>query len=419
MKPLYIIVLACFFAFAANAQNESFVLKNVTIHQGNGKVIEKAAIAVKDGKIDAIGAEVNENKYKKVLDGNGQHIYPGFIALNTQLGLVEVEAVRATRDFREIGRFNPNVRSIIAYNTDSDIIPTIRSNGVMMAQIVPQGGRMSGQSSLVKLEAYNWEDATVAQDNAIHLNWPNRYSFSGWWAAPGPTEENEKYSQDIDDIKLYFDAAMAYTKIKDPETTNVRFEAMKKLFNKTTKLFVHVDDAKSMIEAHDLLSKYGVKLVYVGAEEAWRITDFLKENDIEVVLGQIHSLPRLEHSDIDQPFKTPAQLYEAGITFAISMDGSWNQRNIMFQAGQTVTYGLPKEQALAAITLNAAKIMGVDDRLGSLEKGKEATFIVSKGDALDMRTSVITDAYINGQQTSLEDKQKELYRKYLDKYGLD
>jgi imidazolonepropionase-like amidohydrolase len=417
MKLKYIFLIL-FFAQAVFAQ-KSFVVTNVTIHVGNGEVIEKGAIAVKNGKIVEVGTQnkVATKGYELTIDGKGQHAYPGFIAPNTQLGLVEIEAVRATNDFREVGNFNPNIRSIIAYNTDSEIIPTIRSNGVLIAQIAPQGGRMPGQSSMVHLDGYNWEDALLKSDNIQHLNWPNRYAFGGWWAEPGETNMNKNYGRDMEGIKLFFDAALAYSQNAKPETVNMRFEAMRGLFNKTKKLFVHVDEAQSMLEAYELLKDYKIDLVYVGAAEAWRVTDFLKINNISVILGNVHALPRYEHEDVDLPYKIPAILYEKGVKFALSLDGSWQQRNIMFQAGHAVGYGLPKEQALAAITLNSAEILGVSDRVGSLQVGKDATFILSKGDALDMRTSVITEAFIQGRQVSLNDKQKDLYKKFMDKYG--
>lgn len=420
MKSIFVILVSILVSGIGFAQSNSFVITNVMIHVGNGKVIEKGAIGVKNGKIDAVDeqSKVAVKSYSEQIDGNGQHLYPGFIAPNTQLGLIEIEAVRATSDFREVGAYNPNIRSIIAYNTDSDIIPTIRSNGILLAEVTPQGGTMPGQSSIVQLEAFNWEDAALKMDHLLHLNWPNRFRFSGWWAAPGETNENKDYSHEVEVIKMYFDAALAYSNIEKPEKINVRFEALRGLFDKSKKLLIHVDDAKSMLEAYEVFKTYNIELVYVGAAEAWRIADFLKEKNLAVILRNVHSLPRLEHDDVDQPYKTPAFLHEKGVKFALSMDGSWNQRNLPFQAGHAVGYGLQKEQALTAITLHSAEILGISDRVGSLELGKDATLIISKGDVLDMRSSIITAAYIQGKKVNLGDKQKDLYDKYMDKYQL-
>lgn len=418
MKQL-IYILAIIIISAKVYAQKSFVITNATIHVGNGKMMEKAAIGVKNGKISEVGPADKIGKgYEQVIDAKGQHIYPGFIAANTQLGLVEVEAVRSTNDFREVGNFNPNIRSIIAYNTDSEIVPTIRSNGILIAQITPQGGRISGQSSLVHLDAFNYEDAILKADGVIHLNWPNRYSFGGWWAEPGETNMNKNYGRDVEAIKLFFDAALAYSKNEKPEQINMRFESMKGLFDKSKKLFVHTDDAQSMLEAFELLKQYNTELVYVGASEAWRVIDFLKENKIALILGNVHALPRYEHEDVDLPYKLPSILQENGVKFALSMEGSWQQRNLIFQAGHAVGYGLTKEQALSAITLNSAEILGIADRVGSLEVGKDATFVISAGDALDMKSSLITDAYIQGRKISLRDKQKDLYDKYLQKFGI-
>lgn len=419
-------LLLCLLFFGTLLQGQkrpsSFLYANVTIHVGNGELIEKGMIGVSNGKIDLIESMETEvsTKYDLIIDGKGKHIYPGFIAPNTRLGLEEIQAVRATKDYREVGHFNPNIRSVIAYNTDSEVVPTVRSNGVLLAQIVPEGGRISGQSSVVYTEGDNWEDATLVFDNCVHLRWPNRIRYTGWWAQRGRTERNKHYNKGLEAIKVYFDAAKAYAQKEVVEQKNLKFETMKALFVQEKKLVVHVEDAKSMMDAINLLQTYGVDMVIQGGTEAWRIADFLKEKNIPVILHDIHQLPRRDDSDIDQPFKTPALLAEKGVKFAFSLNnqGSWNVRNLVFQAGQAVAYGLDKEIALGALTLHTAEILGIADRVGSLEKGKDATFIISTGDVLDMRTSVITDAFMAGKKVDLEDKQKKLYDKYMQKYEL-
>lgn len=408
---------------AQKNSSTSFLYTNVTIHIGNGKVIESGQIGVVDGKINLVAGmdAQTKTKYETTVDGKGQHVYPGFIAPNTRLGLEEIQAVRSTKDYREVGNFNPNIRSIIAYNTDSKVVPTVRSNGVLLAQIVPEGGRISGQSSIVYTQGDNWEDATLAFDNCVHLRWPNRVRYTGWWAQRGRTEMNKSYNNGIEATRIYFDAAKAYAQKTSVEKKNLKFETMKALFKKEKKLVVHANDAKSMMDAINLLESYGVDLVIQGGTEAWKIVDFLKEKNIPVILDDVHQLPRRDDSDVDQPFKTPALLQAKGIKFAFSLNkqGSWNVRNLMFQAGQAIGHGLDQEAAVSALTLNAAEILGISDRVGSLETGKDATFIISKGDALDMRTSVITAAFMAGQTVDLGDKQKELYDKYMEKYKLE
>lgn len=405
----------------AQTNNQTFGLTNVTIHVGNGQVIENGVLGVKNGKIAVVGnspAQLPASEYAQIIDGKQQHVYPSVIAANTQLGLVEAEAVRATRDFYEVGNFNPNIRSIIAYNAESEIIPTIRCNGVLIAESVPQGGRISGQSSVVQFDAYNWEDALVKADNAVHLWFPARFYNSGWWAEPGKTHGNKNYTRDLQAIKLYFDEAVAYSKKTDIETKNLKFEVMKELLARRKKLFVHVDEARATVDAIELFKSYGVEIVVVGGGESFLIADILQQNNIPVIYTGTHELPYNPEWDTDQMFKTPALLQAAGVKFCIAHAGSWQQRNLPFIAGNTVGYGLSKEQALSAITLWTAQILGIDNRLGSLEVGKDATFFISKGDALDMKTSIITDAFIQGKKLDLSNKQTRLYDKYMEKLGL-
>lgn len=401
---------------AQNANN--FAINNLTIHTGNGQVIQNGAVVVKNGKIAAIGAGISTADAGQVIDGKGQFLYPSLIAPNTQLGLVEVEAVRATRDFYEVGNFNPHIRSLIAYNTDSEIIPTVRSNGVLLAQSVPQGGRISGQSSVLKLDGFNWEEATQIADNGVHLWFPNRFHYTGWWAEPGRTQANKNYQRDLQAIKIYLDEAVAYSQKTSTETKNLKFEVMRSLFNKSKKLFLHADEARNVLDAIELLKPYNLDIVLVGGSESFLITDALIQHNIPVVYMNVHELPSTPDWDTDQMYKTPAALQKAGVKFCLGMGGSWQTRNLPFIAGNSVAYGLSKEQALTAITLSTAQILGIDKQVGSLEVGKDATFFLSKGDVLDMRTSIVTDAYIQGKKVDLNNRQTRLYDKHLQKLGL-
>ncbi len=407
----------------AKKQTKSILIQNGTAHLGNGKKIENSLIAFENGKLTVIGdatrTKIDATKFSTIIDASGKHIYPGFIAMNTQIGLKEIDAVRATNDDWEVGGINPSVRALIAYNTDSRVTPTIRSNGVMMAQIVPRGGLITGQSSVMKLDGWNWEDAQYKADNGIHVNWPSPFNRSGWWAAPGPITKNENYDKHIQTIKDYLKEAKAYAQKSNPETTNLKFEAMKGLFDGSKKLYIRVDFAKSIMEAVLMAKEYNITPVIVGGKDSWQITDFLKEHKVAIVLGNTQSLPVREYDDIDQPFKTPKILEEAGVTYSFSMNGAWEQRNLVFQAGQAASYGLDYEAAIKGLTLNAAKVLGIDDTTGSLEEGKDATLIIVKGDVLDMRTCVVEKAFIQGAEIDLDNKQKALSRKFSEKYGID
>ena len=415
--------LFCFLAPWGLMAQTSFLYTNLKIQVGDGQVIDNGVLGVRQGRISLVGpanSPYNPQDYDTLINGQGQWAYPAFIAPNTQLGLVEIESVRATRDFSEVGVFNPNIRSLIAFNSDSEILPTVVSNGVLIAEAVPQGGRISGRSSLLYLQARNWEEATCQADNALHLWWPQRFHATGWWAEPGNPKGNKNYSLEVQGIDAYLQAAQAYAQQTQVNKINLKFEAMKPLFQGQLKLFVHVDEAQAMLEAIELLkTNYQIPIVLVGATEAWQIADQIAQNQIPLILGDLHSLPVHPDSDYDQPYRTPAILAEKNILFCFSMSGAWQQRNLAFQAGQALAYGLSYEQALAGLSLNTAKILGIDDRLGTLSLGKEASFFLSKGDALDMSTQVITAAYLRGQALDLQDKQKKLNTKYRQILGLD
>ncbi|MEN0006182.1 MAG: amidohydrolase family protein [Bacteroidota bacterium] len=402
---------------ASPAQSSPMLISGGTVHVGNGEVVEQGMVIFENGKITAVGTAsslptIDRSSYQ-VIDASGKHVYPGFIAPNTQLGLVEIGAVRATRDAREVGAINPNVRSIIAYNTDSEVIPTVRAQGVLLAQVTPEGGRVSGSSTIVQLDAWNWEDAAFKTDDGIHLNWPSEYRYS--WRNRSFTE-NKDYNDQVQGLYQFFDEAQAYTELESPRPKNLKFSAMLGLFDGSKTLFVHTASAKTITQAVQMGKKYRLNVVIVGGRDAWMVTDLLKTNNVPVMLSETHSLPRQVDDAIDQPFRTPALLEEAGVSYCIGMDGYWQLRNLAFQAGHAVGFGLDYEKAVAAITLNTAKILGIADRVGSIEKGKDATLIVTSGDALDMRTSVVEHAFIQGRTVDLTNKQRELYEKFKTKY---
>jgi imidazolonepropionase-like amidohydrolase len=404
----------------APAQSGSILIMGATAHLGNGTVIANSAIAFEDGKLtlvaDATTIRIDRTKYKTVYDASGKHVYPGFIAPNTTLGLVEIEAVNATVDYADIGQYNANLRSLVAYNTDSEVIPTVRSNGVLLAQITPQGGTISGSSSVVQLDAWNWEDAAYRVDEGLHLNWPQMRSFGGWDTGNPETKKNDQYEKDVLALSRFFEEARAYALQPIPEVKNLRFEAMRGLFDQKITLYIHTDNAKTIQESVLFAERFSMRKVLVGVSDAWLVADFLKTNHVPVILGRTQSLPSREDEDVAQKFKTAALLQEKGVLFAFSNDGFWKQRNLSFQAGQSVGFGLPMEAAISALTLNSAMILGIDKTCGSLETGKDATLFISEGDALDMRTCQVTAAFIQGRTIDLDNKHKQLYKRFEQKY---
>ncbi|WP_046370810.1 amidohydrolase family protein [Flavihumibacter petaseus] len=408
--------------YPAPAYNGLLFIKNAVVHVGDGQVLDGVTIMIKGGKIEKIAKDLPiPMDDVKVFDVKGKHVYPGLILSSSVLGLVEVNAVRATADFNELGEFNPSIRSIVAYNSDSKVINTLRSNGILLAGVTPQGGLISGSSSVVQLDAWNWEDAGYKPDNGIHLNMPdliNRPNPFGDASNP-PGDPLKRGMEQVDKMKAFFREAKAYAFEPAHASTNLKYEAVKGLFNKSQKLFVHADAVREMLVAVDFSKEFGMDVVIVGGSESFQIAPLLKANNIAVILSQMHSLPTATDDDVDQPYKTPAMLQQAGVLFAINdEDGQTRGRNLAFNAGTAAAYGLTKEQALQAITLNAARILGIADRTGSLEPGKDANFVVSEGDILDMRSSVITQAFIQGRLIDLTDKHKQLNERYKHKYSL-
>ncbi len=407
----------------APAQIKPVIITGATIHIGNGQVINNGYITFDKGKITAIGegAPANTNG-ADIIDASGKQVYPGFICPITTLGLVEVEeGARGTVDDSETGEINPNVRTLIAFNTDSKVIPTVRSNGILLAQPTPGGGLISGQSSVMQLDGWNWEDAAYKKDIGIHMDWPVIRPQTRRRAQPTPgvpqDSPEERMQKALDVIYNLFTEAKAYAEAK-PAVINLRFEAMKGLFDGSKKLFVNADGAKEILQAVALGKKLGMQVVIVGGKESYLVTDALKNNNVPVIIRQTQSLPERDDDDVYLPYKLPKILQDAGVLYGLTGTGFWRQRNLPFEAGEGCGYGLTKEQAISMITLNNAKILGIDKTTGTLEVGKDANLFISKGDALDMITIDVQKAYIQGRDINLDNLHKQLYRKFAAKYGI-
>jgi len=368
----------------AKKQNESILITGAIAHIGNGDVIENSAT-------------------------------------NASLGLAEVDAVKASRDFDEVGTFIPHIRSIIAYNAESKVVESMRPNGVLMAQIAPRGGTISGTSSVVQLDAWNWEDAAIKVDDGIHVNWPSLFQRGRWWLGEDPAlKPNKNYSKRTGEIAVFFTNAKAYLNGGQRER-NLQFEAVKGLYSGKQKLYIHASREKAIVDAVNWAVAIGIKnLVLVHADDALKTIDLLKKHNVAVLVPRPHRLPDAQDDDVLGPFKLAKQLTDKGLVVAIEMEGQMermNTRNLPFYAGTYAAHGLDKEKAVQLITLNAAKILGVDNLVGSLETGKDATLFISKGDALDMRTNIVEHAFIQGRTISLETHQTKLHKRYMEKYS--
>jgi imidazolonepropionase-like amidohydrolase len=437
MRKIFLVIVlsgATFFAnsqanvLPAEKQKTPIVITNATVHTGTGTTMENATIVIENGKITAVGKNVSKPAGAQEIDAAGKHVYPGLVLPTSTLGLTEISAVRASNDSREIGDMNPNIRSIVAYNSDSKVINTLRSSGILAANVIPQGDFLAGTSSTVQLDAWNWEDAAVQMDGGMHLFMPSlmprpnfgRFGGMGGPNAGGaPADPVKEGIEKLERLKSFFREAKAYKKGTTQDETNLKYEAVQNLLAKKQKFYVHANTSKQMLVALDFVKEFGFDMVIVGGSESYQIADLLKKNNVSVILQQPHSLPTAEDDDVDQPYKTAAALQKAGVLFAISDDDSQTRgRNLAFNAGTAAAYGLSKEEALAAITSSAAKIMGVSDKIGSIEVGKDANIVISSGDILDMRTQNVTDAFIQGRKIDLNDKQKELNNRFEIKYDL-
>lgn len=400
------------------AQTQPILIQDGTVYSVANGVLSNTDLLLENGKITAIGVDLAVPDNAQVIAAEGKHIYPGLIALDTTLGLIEIEAVRATDDQREVGLIHPEVRGHIAYNPDSEVIPTLRYNGITHAQIVPQGSLIMGQSSVLELDAWTWEDGAQALDIGVHINWPRVGLNTAWWERRSPEEQRKANAEARERLEKAIADAQAYATAKAAGTldrTDIRWEAMVGVFDGSKKLFVHADDKRQIEQAIALQQEYGFDMVIMGARDAWRMLDQLAAADIPVVYGAPFGLPSRHDEAFDQAFSVPGQLAAAGVDFAIAYPGFWDTRNLAFAAGNAAAYGLDKDHALRAITLDAARILGIDDELGSLEVGKEATLLISNGDVLDPLGQDIQHMFIEGREVDLRSRHTQLYEKYKQK----
>ncbi|PWG05504.1 amidohydrolase family protein [Polaribacter aquimarinus] len=406
----------------ADLQTTAISIEGATAHIGNGKVIENSLIMFNNGKITFVGSAMQKiARQGNIINAKGKHIYPGFIAANASLGLAEIDAVKASRDFDEVGIYNPHIRSIIAYNAESKVIESMRPNGVLMAQITPRGGTISGTSSITQLDAWNWEDAAIKVDGGIHMNWPGSFTRGRWWLGEDPALKPDKnYTKNIIKIKNYLTNAKNYLAGKK-EKTHLPYQATSGLFDGSQKLYIHASGQKEITDAIIVSKDLEIKhIVIVHGDGAEYVSELLVKHNIPVILDRPHRNPDSEDNAYDYTYTIAKTLLDKGILVGLGMEGQMermNTRNLPFYAGTFSAHGLKKEEALSLITLNNAKILGIDAFVGSLEIGKDATLFISDGDALDMRSNIISKAFIQGRDISLETHQTKLWKRYSKKFS--
>jgi imidazolonepropionase-like amidohydrolase len=401
-------------------QREPIALVGATIHPVSGPAIPGGTLLFDKGIIVALGEDVDVPENARRIELPGKHVYPALFDAYTNVGLVEIEAVRATIDTAETGQINPNVRAQVAVNPDSEVIPVTRSNGVLLVTCAPEGGLISGRSAVLQLDGWTWEDLTLKADVGLHVRWPAMAPVSDWMEQRPARQQREERDQALSRIKQALDDARAYQRARQSAGTvqelDLRWEAMTPVLEQKVPLIVSADEVQQIQAAVAFAEREQLKLILHGGYDAPHCAELLKKHDVPVIVAGIYRLPRRQSEPYDTPFTLPERLRQAGIRFCISgNEGTSNVRNLPYHAAVAAAFGLPASEALKAVTLYPAEILGVADRVGSLEPGKDATLFVADGDPLETATHVEA-AYVQGRPVELDDRHQRLWRKYQEKY---
>ncbi len=407
---------------ALAAENDTFLLKGATIHTMAGRNIQNGSILVRDGKIAGVGENLTPPAGVRVIDAVGMQVYPGMIDSASTIGLSEISAVRETSDVAELGNFNPQLRASIAVNPDSEHIPVTRANGITTVLALPDGQMISGQASLIDLNGWTTEEMELKRSAAMHLHMPTIGGGGGrgegrfFGAGRLPYEEAKKnFEKQMVELNNFFEEARRYAQAKTARQPgfqpNLKLEAMIPVIEGKTPLLVTAVRERAIRDAIAFSDKQKIKIILCQASDADKVSDEIKKRDIPVVLGPTLSLPLEEDAAYDRPFDTPANLYKAGVKFSFGTFSNEFSRNLPYQAAAAIGFGLPREEAMKAITINAAQIFGVANQVGTIEEGKSADFMVTNGDPLEEPTQ-IKQLFIRGKVVDLENKHHQLYERY-------
>lgn len=411
-------------------QETPVVLRGATIHTVTKGTINNGTIVMDRGKITAIGGpEVAAPRGAKIVDLTGKHIYPGLIDAYSAVGLTEIGSVDVSNDIREMGDFNPNIRAEIAVNAESRHIGTTRNAGVLVAFSTPEGGVISGLSSAMSLEGWTWEEMSMKGAAALNVKWPDPNATGrggrggGGGGGPGgrggaPQAPPKTYSEQVEQIKGWFAEARAYrdaVKAGQNQRSDSRYAAMIPAINGDIPVVVAAEGAAQINDAITWAKSEKVKLVIRGGRDALLVAPRLKAEGVPVILTSTMAAPDRDYEGYDNAYATPAKLYAAGVKFVIAGgSGALYSYRLPWEAGVAVAFGLPEEEALKAVTINAAESLGIADKVGSLEVGKEGTLLITTGTPLDM-TSNIIQSYIQGREIDMMDIQKYFFEKYMEK----
>ena len=420
----------------AAPQPAPVLIVNATIHPISEPEIKDGFVLFDRGSITGIGTVSSLDSRRvdatwRVIDAKGKHVYPGLIGASTQLGLTEMQSVRASSDFAETGGITPEVRAANAVNPDSTLLPVTRSAGELIAGVFPSGGTMPGRAGVIRLDGWTVADMTIRDQAGLVVNWPVTRTVNAPWMNQSEEEQRRGMDKTQKIIEEMISGAKAYVAAKgsDPKLpTDIRYDAMSGIFAASETrdpkpetrlpLFIHAQDYDQITQAVTLCSKYGLRCVIIGGRDAPLCADLLKRNNVSVIVDGTFKFPKRDDAPYDDAFTLPARLHAAGITFCIaSGEETAHERNLSNAAGMAVAYGLDHEQGLRAITLSSAEVLGIADKYGSLGLEKSATLIVTDGDVLEV-TSHVTMAFLDGREVNLSNKQKVLEERYRGKYGV-
>lgn len=411
-------------ATAVRAQGNEFAIRDAKIVTVNGATIARGTVHIKDGKIIAVGERVNLPATAKIIEGRGLSVYPGLIDSGTFLGLTEVGSVQETRDTTELGDFSANAKAIVAVNPHSELIPVTRANGITTVITSPRGRLVAGQAALINLDGWTWEEMAVKQTVAMAMEYP-RSSFGGrgggsFRQLQGGDNLRQLAQQQVEALKKKLDDALAYSKAKEarardanlpPRATDLVLEALIPVVKGTVPVIMQANTEAEIKGAIELADKYKLKLIIAGADQALKVAPQLKAKNIPVIIGPVTEVPNREDEGYDRNYALAGELFKAGVRFAFQTNDAAYVRNLPYEAGTAAAFGLPKEEALKAVTIYPAQIWGVESLLGSVEAGKMANLIVTDGDPLEFRTN-IKHMFINGKPVDLSTRQTRLYEKF-------
>jgi imidazolonepropionase-like amidohydrolase len=428
-----VLPLAATLAVAAFAADDSILIRDVTVHPVTSAAIEHGSVLITGGKIADVGVNVRAPESVRVVDGRGLHLYPGLINAATNVGLSEISALRDTVDLDEIGVFNPELRAEIAFNPSSEHIPVTRASGITTVLTLPGTGGgsgpgrdgqqnvIAGQAALMHLEGWTWEEMAVKPSVAMEMDFPQIRMVPAEYAAfvPGgarPYQEEEKaYHERLRAVSRFFEDARRYQKAKAAGAPDfrrdVKLEAMLPVIEGKQPLFVRAEKEKAIKDAVEFAEKEKVRLIIASPTELGSAGPLLKAHNIPVVLGKTLELPLRDDDSYDSRYTLPNEFYKAGVKFCFGTFDVDFARNVPFEAAQAAAFGLPSEEALRAVTINAAEIFGVADQVGSIEKGKIADLILTDGDPLETRTE-IKRIFIAGRETSMQSRHTREYEKW-------